>query len=160
MMGDGHTGGGRIAISAILGLVLTIVPLPRWLEVMRPDFLLLFVVYWSLTAPRVAGLTFAWICGFGIDLLRGVVLGQHALMFLLVAAFTHHFQLRLRIFPVWQQATAVLMLLFVYQFGVFWIDGIIGQPVMTWVRWLPALTGALLWPTLVAALDTWNRRRR
>jgi rod shape-determining protein MreD len=160
MMNDGQAGSGRIAVSAIVGLLLAIVPLPRWLEILRPDFLLLFVVYWSLTAPRIAGLTFAWICGFGIDLLHGVVLGQHALMFLVVGALTHHFQLRLRIFPVWQQATAVLLLMLVYQFGVFWIDGIIGQPVTTWHRWLPVITGALLWPTLVAALDTWNRRRR
>jgi rod shape-determining protein MreD len=160
MMHDGQAGSGRIAVSAILGLLLAIAPLPRWLEALRPDFLLLFVVYWSLTAPRIAGLTFAWLCGFGIDLLHGVVLGQHALMFLVVGALTHHFQLRLRIFPVWQQATAVLLLMFVYQFGVFWIDGIIGQPVTAWHRWLPVLTGPLLWPTLVAALDTWNRRRR
>lgn len=160
MMSDGQTGSGKIAVSAILGLLLAVVPLPRWLEALRPDFLLLFVVYWSLYSPRVAGLTFAWLCGFGMDLLHGVVLGQHALMFLIVSALTHHFQLRLRIFPVWQQATAVLLLMLVYQFGIFWIDGIIGQPVTLWQRWLPVLTGALLWPTLVAAMDTWSRRRR
>jgi len=160
MMGNGNTGSLRIAVSAIIGLLLAIAPLPHWLEVVRPDFLLLFVVYWSLTAPRVAGLTFAWLCGFGIDLLHGVVLGQHALMFLLVGAITHRWQLQLRIFPVWQQAAWVWLMLLIYQFGVFWIDGIISQPVTTWQRWLPVFSGAILWPTLVAVLDTWNRRRR
>jgi rod shape-determining protein MreD len=160
MMSDGQSGSGRVLLSAIAGLLLAIMPLPTWLEAFRPDFLLLLVIYWSLASPRVAGLTFAWLCGFGIDILQGVVLGQHALMFLIVSALTHHLQLRLRIFPVWQQATAVLMLLALYQFGVFWTDGLIGQPVVTWSRWLPALTGALIWPTLVALLDTWNRRRR
>ena len=38
--------------------------------------------------------------------------------------------------------------------------GIIGEAVVTWLRWLPVLTGALLWPIVVAVLDTWNRRRR
>jgi rod shape-determining protein MreD len=160
MMGDGQAGSGRIAFSAIVGLLLAIVPLPRWLEVMRPDFLLLFVVYWSLTAPRVAGLTFAWLCGFGIDLVQGVVLGQHALLYLLVSAATHRWQLQIRPFPIWQQASVVLIALLAYEFGEFWIDGVIGQPVTTWQRWLPVLTGALLWPTVVAMLDTWNRRRR
>ena len=155
-----HTGGWRIFVSVLAGLVLAILPLPHWLAILRPDFLLLIVVYWSLNAPRVAGLTFAWLCGFGIDVINGVVLGQHALAFLLVAAITHHFQLRMRIFPIWQQAFVVLLLLALYQFTVFWIDGIIGEPVITPLRWIPIVTGTLLWPMTVAVLDTWNRRRR
>ncbi|MBC7982348.1 MAG: rod shape-determining protein MreD [Candidatus Obscuribacterales bacterium] len=160
MIGDGQRSGGRMFFSAVAGLLLAIVPLPHWLNSLRPNFLLLFVIYWSLTSPHIAGLTFAWLCGFGIDIVQGLVLGQHAFAFLAVSYFTHRVQLRMRIFPVWQQATTVMLLLFVYQFIVFWIDGIIGKPVTSWQRWLPVLTGALLWPLLVAALDTWNRRRR
>jgi rod shape-determining protein MreD len=160
MIGEGRISGWRVFFSVVVGLVLTIVPMPDWLEILRPDFLLIFVIYWSLTAPRMAGMTFAWMCGFGIDILRGLVLGQHAFAFLLVAYLTHRWQLRMRIFPIWQQATAVLFLLFVYQLAIFWIDGIIGAPVSSWLRWLPIVTGALLWPFVVAMMDTWNRGRR
>ena len=160
MIGEGHVSGWRVFASVIVALILTILPLPHWLEILRPDLLLLVVIYWSLNAPRFAGPTFAWLCGFGIDVIRGMVLGQHALAFLLVATITHHFQLRMRIFPIWQQAFAVLLLLALYQFAVFWIDGIIGEPVVTWLRWIPVFTGALLWPIVVAVMDTWNRRRR
>ena len=82
------------------------------------------------------------------------------LAFLVIAYFTHKFQLRMRIFPIWQQTLTVFMLLALYQFLVFWIDGVIGAPVTTWLRWLPVFTGALAWPVLVAILDTWNRRSR
>ncbi len=160
MIGDGRISGWRVFISVIAGLALAIVPLPHWLQILRPDFLLILVIYWSLKSPRTAGMTFAWMCGFGIDVIRGVVLGQHALAFLVVAYWTHRWQLRMRIFPIWQQATAVLFLLFIYQLLVFWIDGIIGEEVTSWLRWLPILTGALTWPFVVATLDTWNRRRR
>jgi rod shape-determining protein MreD len=160
MMGEAQLSGWRVVISALIGLILAIVPLPDALEIIRPDFLLLITVYWGLTAPRLAGLAFSWLCGFGIDILHGVVLGQHAAGFLVVAASTQYFQLRLRIFPIWQQAFAVFIMLITYQFVVFWIDGIVGSPVFDLRRWLPALTGALLWPILVATLDTWNRRRR
>jgi rod shape-determining protein MreD len=54
----------------------------------------------------------------------------------------------------------VFAFLALYQFIVFWLDGIIGQPVTTWMRWLPVISGAILWPMLVAGLDTWNRRHR
>jgi len=160
VINEGHVSGWRVFISVLAALVLTILPLPRWLEILRPDLVLLVVIYWSLTAPRVAGLTFAWLCGFGIDVIRGMVLGQHAVAFLLVATITHHFQLRMRIFRIWHQAFAVLLLLAIYQFTVFWIDGIVGEAVVTWLRWIPVLTGALLWPIAVAVMDTWNRRRR
>jgi rod shape-determining protein MreD len=160
MIGESYISGWRVLFSVFGALALAIVPLPHVLAVLRPDFLLLVVVYWSLTAPRIAGLMFAWLCGLAIDALHGVVLGQHALAFLLVAGFAHHWQLRMRIFPVWQQASVVFIMLIAYQAIVFWIDGIVGQPVVTWMRWLPVLTGALSWPFLVAILDTWNRRRR
>jgi len=28
------------------------------------------------------------------------------------------------------------------------------------MRWIPVFTSALLWPVVVAILDTWNRRSR
>jgi rod shape-determining protein MreD len=157
---DGRIGRLRVTVTVILALIIAIVPLPEPIDAARPDLLLLLVIYWSLSAPRIAGLAFAWLCGLAIDLLKGMVLGQHALAFLLVAYFTHKFQLRMRIFPIWQQTLTVFMLLALYQFLVFWIDGVIGAPLTTWQRWLPVFTGALTWPVLVAILDTWNRRSR
>lgn len=159
-MSDGRIGRLRITTTVILALIFAIIPLPDALEPARPNLLLLLVIYWSLSAPRLAGLTFAWICGLAIDVVSGVLLGQHALAFLLVAFLTHKFQLRLRIFPIWQQTLTVLSLLALHQFVVFWIDGVIGSPVTDWRRWLPVLTGAILWPVVVAVLDTWNRRTR
>jgi rod shape-determining protein MreD len=160
MIAEGRIGGWRILTTVILGLGLAIVPLPHWLEILRPDFLLIFVIYWSLNAPRMAGMTFAWTCGFGIDMIRGIVLGQHALAFLVVAYWTQRWQLRMRIFPIWQQAAAVFAFLLLYQVIVWWIDGIVGEEVTSGLRWLPTITGALVWPFVVATMDTWNRGRR
>src|ERR1700704_3821675 len=98
MIGEGQLSGWRVLFSAVVGLGLAIVPLPHFLAVARPDWLLIFVIYWSLTSPRVAGLAFAWLCGFAIDVLHGIVLGQHALAFLIVGYLTHRVQLRMRIF--------------------------------------------------------------
>ena len=157
--GEAHNSRLRMVITVVIGLLIAIVPLPDTLRPWRPDFLLLLVIYWSLSAPRIAGLSFAWLSGLLIDVLSGTILGQHALAFLLVAFLTHKFQLRMRIFPIWHQTLTVFMLLALYQFVVFWIDGIVGPGITTWLRWLPVLTGALAWPILVAVLDTLNRRR-
>jgi rod shape-determining protein MreD len=159
-VGDARMSSLRVTITVVLALVFMILELPASIERARPELLLLLVIYWSLSAPRIAGLTFAWLCGLAVDVLTGPILGQHALAFLFVAFLTHKFQLRMRIFPILHQTFTVLMLLALYEFLVFWIDGIIGPAITTWTRWMPVLTSTLLWPVLVAVLDTWNRRSR
>jgi rod shape-determining protein MreD len=145
-------------ISVAAGLVLAIVPLPDWLDPVRPDLALLAVIYWILTSPRIAGLGYAWLSGLFLDVLRGMVLGQHALGFLVIAFVTHRLQLRMRMFPILHQAATVMLLLALYQFILFWTDGLIGHGYTGWSRWLSVLSGALLWPLIVAAGDSLTRR--
>ena len=47
----------------------------------------------------------------------------------------------------------LLSLLWVYQFLLFWIDGVSGHPLTDWGRWLPVVTGALCWTWLSAWLE-------
>lgn len=160
MAADRRSYGLRVTLTSFIALILAIVPLPDPVSQARPQLLLLLVIYWSLSAPRTAGLLFAWCCGLAIDIIKGPLFGQHAMGFLLVAYLTHKFQLRMRLFPIYHQTLTVFMLLALYEFVVFWIDGIIGPAITTWMRWLPVITSTLLWPALVAALDTWNRGKR
>jgi rod shape-determining protein MreD len=147
-------------LSVAAGLVFAIVPLPGWLDAARPDLALLAIVYWILTSPRIAGLGYAWLAGLILDALRGLVLGQHALAFLIVAFLTHKLQLRIRMFPLLHQAGAVLLLLGLYHFIIFWTDGLTGHGYTGWNRWLPILSGALIWPLIVAAGDSLSRGSR
>jgi rod shape-determining protein MreD len=147
-------------VSVAAGLVFAIVPLPAWLDAARPDLALLATIYWILTSPRVAGLGYAWLAGLVLDALRGLVLGQHAFAFLIVAFLTHKLQLRIRMFPLLHQAGAVALLLGLYHFIIFWTDGLTGHGYTGWDRWLPILSGALIWPLIVAAGDTFTRRSR
>ncbi len=157
---SGRIGFFRVFFTSAIALLLTIVPLPQLLNFGRPDWLLLLVIYWSLNAPMLAGLTYAWCCGLIIDALIGPLFGQHALAYVIVATTAQHFQLRIRVFPVLHQSAAVFLMVALYHFLLFWIDGIVGTAIASWIRWLPALIGALLWPVLVAVLDTSNRRIR
>ena len=115
---DGRISRLRVTATVVLALILAVLPMPHWMDIARPYLLLLLVIYWSLSAPRIAGLMFAWLCGMAIDLLKGTTLGQHALAFLLVSFLTHKFQLRMRIFPLSQQTLTVFLLLLLYEFVV------------------------------------------
>ena len=145
-------------VSVVVGLILSVLPLPTWLNVARPDFLVIVVLYWSIMVPRAGGLTLAFIAGLLLDASKGVVLGQHALALCLSSYIAIKLHLRVRIFPVWHQALTVFMLLVVYQFMLFWIDGMTGHEVTNFLRWLPAFTGALLWPVFAGLLGNAYQR--
>jgi rod shape-determining protein MreD len=142
------------AISLALMLALAVVPLPKTIEPFRPDWVAVVLLYWSLMAPRRFSLFTAFWMGIALDTLTGALLGQHALALLVVVYVAERFHLRLRVFPVSQLALTVLILLGLYEFILFWIDGVAGRTVPLIQRWAPPLTGTLAWLVLLALLDS------
>ena len=142
------------AISLALMLALAVVPLPSIVEPFRPDWVAVVLLYWSLMAPRRFSLFTAFWMGIALDTLTGALLGQHALALLVVVYVAERFHLRLRVFPVSQLALTVLILLGLYEFILFWIDGVAGRTVPLIQRWAPPLTGTLAWLVLLALLDS------
>ncbi|HET9106675.1 MAG TPA: rod shape-determining protein MreD [Steroidobacteraceae bacterium] len=133
-------------------LVLTLLPLPSWLQVIRPGFLALTVLYWSIVAPRAGGIALGWCCGLLLDAIEGPVLGEHALALALLAYLGVREHQRIRSKPVFQQSLIVFAALIIYEFVLFAIDGWTGHPLTTPLRWVPTLTGALVWPAAAAIL--------
>jgi rod shape-determining protein MreD len=144
---------GRVLLTVIVALVLSVLPLPPWLAAVRPAFLVLTVMYWSIAAPRAGGIGLGFFCGLALDVFRGAVLGQNALALTAITyvAVREHQKIRLK--PAFQQALIMLGALIVYEFILFAIDGWTGHPITSPRRWLHALTGALIWPFATAVLD-------
>jgi rod shape-determining protein MreD len=147
-----------MALSAMVALALAVLPLPSLLEPLRPDFLVLVVFYWCIESPRAGGLGLAFVSGLALDVVHGVVLGQHALALTLMGAWATHLRLRIRVFSVLSQCLTIFALLTGYQFVLFWVDGATGNPVTNFGRWLAPFIGALLWPLLVNAFSNFRAR--
>lgn len=145
-------------VAAFIALLLHAIPLPHLIDLIRPDFLLLIVIWFALMMPRIGGLGFAWLSGLILDAVHGVVLGENALTFVVIAYIVQHLHLRMRMYPLLHQTMAVMSLLGIYQFLMFWIDGVTGHPMTLWVRWLPILTGAICWPLLSGLLGRYSAR--
>jgi rod shape-determining protein MreD len=105
-----------------------------------------------MTPHRFSLMTAFWM-GVALDTLTGSLLGQHALPLLVIVYLAERFYLRLRVFPASQLAVTVLILLGLYEFILFWIDGVAGRTVPLIERWAPPLTGTLVWLLMVALLD-------
>ena len=48
-----------VLLSSLVALALAVLPLPALLESLRPDFLVVVVLYWSVESPRAGGLSLA-----------------------------------------------------------------------------------------------------
>jgi len=146
-----------VVLSLLAALSLEVAPLPGLTRAWAPPWLAMVIIYWSLSYPRRYGLGLAWVAGLVLDVLKGGLLGQHALALTVVAAVTLRLHLRLRLFPIWQQAAAVGVLAGIHEFLIFWVDGIAGQAELSWHRATPPLVAAVLWPAVTGLFDRVRR---
>ena len=151
-------GSGVILASFIVAMMLTLHPLPDWAEYLRPAWVAMVLIYWCMALPERVGVGVGWMTGLLLDVLRGGLLGQHALSFAIIAYITLQLYQRLRVFPLWQQAFSVFVLVLLHLMLQLWIKGISGQPTGAWDWLLPAFGSTLLWPAVFLLLRGLRRR--
>ena len=137
-----------VIISIIVALMLTLLPLPDSIDAFRPDFVILVLIYWAMMLPRTWSVGSAWIVGLLLDVAQGTILGQHALALCFIVFVTVRFHLLMRVFPMSQLTATVFALLALYEFLLFWINGVanISAPAISY--WAPVITGTIIWPVV------------
>jgi rod shape-determining protein MreD len=153
-----HQGGRVILLTFITALILAMIPLPSWLEILRPEWVTLVLIYWCMALPQRVGVGVGWLAGLLLDVVTGSLLGLHALALSLTAFLALRLHQRVRVFPVWQQALTILILVALQQLLVLWIKGIINQTPQTLTYWLPSLASTLVWPAVFITLRAVRRR--
>jgi rod shape-determining protein MreD len=148
-----------IFVTAIIALTLTVLPLPIWLAIVRPNFLVITVLYWSIMVPRGGGLMLAFACGLALDVLQGPLLGEHALALAFASFLAIRLNLLIRAKPLFEQSLFVFAALMVYEFLLWVIDGWSGHPLTTPTRWVHTLTGGLIWPLVTGVLGRFHSSR-
>ena len=147
-----------IAASVLAAWMLAVLPMPGWAVAFRPEWALMVLAYWGMAVPRRVSIGWFWLVGLALDVLLGTLLGQHALALALVGWVVGRLHLQIRVFPVWQQALVIVALVSLYEFVLFWTDGISGM--RSDLRWEPVLTTALLWPWVFLLLRQVRRNYR
>lgn len=154
----GEHNGWLIWVSYLVGLLLSVAPMPGFMEVGRPLWLAMFITYWILALPQRVSMTLTWLLGLAMDVLYGVLLGQHALTLTLIAFLMLTLQQRVRMFPLWQQSLVLLVVFGLAQLVQLWLNALAGNRPPTLAFLLPALVSALLWPWVFTALRSLRLR--
>ena len=131
---------------------LLVVPLPEFLSFFRPPWLSLSVIFFSIMTPAGFGVISAFIIGLLADVLQGNIFGGHAMTLSLIAYLSYRFHLQIRVFPLWQMMLSILLMLLLNELLVLWVEGIQGQMIFNYIRWLGIVIGALIWPIFMAFL--------
>ncbi|MGB5247740.1 MAG: rod shape-determining protein MreD [Woeseia sp.] len=148
-----------VFVAIVVSLMLAIAPVTDAVQPYWPDWVLLTLIYWALTSPRLYGVGVAWVTGLVVDVAQGTLLGQHALTMSAIIYLTVRFHLQLRVFPLSQLTITICAMLGIYQFLLFWINGVAGISVAGARYWGPVLTGTLVWPLVYWVCSLINTRR-
>ncbi len=141
-----------LPLSFLLALVLVALPLPQFLSYWRPEFVIMVLVFWILNAPNLVGVWTGFFIGLLLDVLFKTPFGVHAMMLATVAWLTRLSWRRVAVFSVLQTSGLVLVLVLAGLVIKRVLLGIVGLPPDSLAYWLPALTSALLWPTVMVSL--------
>jgi len=133
-----------IIASFALALFLNYLP---WRDLrLVPDFVALVLVFWCVRQPRLVGLGVAWTLGLLTDAGNGVLLGQHALAYSLVAFLSIWLSRRILWFGPGLQALHVGAMLLVAQGVGLLVRLAAGNDFPGWPIVVGPIAGAALWP--------------
>ena len=160
-VGGKQKGGWVIVVSIVLAFVLGIIPLPDWLEVWRPEWDALVLIYWVIALPHRIGLITAWIIGIAMDVLDGSLLGLNAIALIFITYIALNLYQRMRMFTPLQQCLTILMLIGSQQLLIFWVQTATSQNTPQNLMFVvSSISSALLWPLVFVLLRYWRRSLR
>ena len=139
---------GYIALTLAIGLLLNLLVLPQAVNIARPDFLALTLIYWVVYHPRRVGFLPAWLLGLAMDVVDGSLFGQHALAYASLMYLSILLHRRIVMFGMRHQMLHVVGILAAAQGVMLAVRLIAGAEFPGPLYFLPSILGALLWPLL------------
>jgi len=149
-----------VIISLILALIVNLLPWSGWALMARPDFLLVMLLYWAMYESRNIGQGWGFTLGLVMDVADSVLLGQHALAYVVAVYLIHLLRLRLLQLSLLEQALHVMAILFVAQALNVLLNLSMGRDFPGMSLLLAPMLGALLWPPVNFVITLPRFRRR
>jgi rod shape-determining protein MreD len=138
---------GLIFFSLLGAYVLEAFPWTGAWLLMRPDFVLIVLIFWTINEPRSIGQGVAFALGLLMDVSDSMLLGQHALAYVLAVFGAQVLRVRIMSFPLAEQTLHVLGLTVAACIVVLVLNLLLGaefpgiaflvSPVVTALCWAP-----------------------
>ena len=85
-----------VILAMLMGCLVNLIPLAGWAQRIRPDVLLLVLVFWGINFPGKVSFFVLLFLGLLMDVGNGSILGQSSLLYILIVYFTVSAHRRIR----------------------------------------------------------------
>jgi rod shape-determining protein MreD len=131
-----------------------------WL-LLRPDFMLLVLLFWTIHEPRSIGQGMAFALGLLMDVSDSMLLGQHALAYVIAVYGAQVLRVRILAFGLLEQTLHVLGFFVLASIVMLVLNLLLGADFPGFAYFVSPVLAALAWgPTTLILYSPAVRRRR
>ena len=134
-----------IFFSLVGAFLLSILPWSGGWLLARPDFVLLVLIFWSVHEPRSIGQGVAFALGLLVDVSDSMLLGQHALAYVIAIFATQVLRVRILSFGFGEQTLHVLVITLAASSVVLLLNLLLGADFPGPGYYIAPVVTALLW---------------
>ncbi len=147
-----------IISSLFVGLYLMLVPLPFWLDLVRPDLFTLILLYWIMQESARIGIWVVFFIGIFLDVLYGTPCGLHVLGLVTITYMTLKIYRQLHSFPVWQQAVYIVGLIATYKVVLYTFALLTTGNIDLLKLSLTTVSSLLFWPWIRMIMESFSSK--
>lgn len=137
----------------VVSLILELIRLPEMISMLRPEWLVLTVFFWTLRAPNLVGITVAFFVGLLLDVVSGSYLGVNALALCIVAYLAIGMHKRFKLYPLLQQSFVAFFIVGVHLLVTSTFNSLLSRSEDPSELLLRAMISGFFWPILVVIYD-------
>ena len=137
-----------VITSLVVALLINLIPWQGIALLMRPDFLLLMLLYWAVHEPRHIGQGMGFFLALVMDVADSALLGQHALVYVMAIFFAQTLRLRILQLTLAEQALHIGAILLASQSVTLFLNFMLGRDFPGFAYFVAPVAGGLLWPAI------------
>jgi rod shape-determining protein MreD len=154
-------GPGLILASFVAAYLFNSLPWAGWALQARPDLLLVVLLFWVIHQPGSVGQGLAFALGLAMDVGDSMLLGQHALAYVVATYGAQVLRVRVLAFPILEQSLHVLGLFVGAAIVIVLLNLLLGAPLPGLAVALSPLFASIAWgPVTWILYLPWLRRMR
>lgn len=152
--------GGLVFFSLLGAYLLSLLPWSGTWLLARPDFVLVVLVFWTIHEPRSIGQGIAFALGLLVDVSDSMLLGQHALAYVVAVYGAQVLRVRILSFHLPEQTLHVLGLTVCASLVTLALNMLLGADFPGWAYLASPVLTALAWGPVSLLLFSGAVRRR
>jgi len=137
-----------VITSLVAALLINLIPWEGAALLMRPDFLLLMLLYWAVNEPRHIGQGMGFFLALLMDVADSALLGQHPLVYVMAIFLAQILRRRILQLSLAEQALHIGAILLASQSVTLFLNFMLGRDFPGFAFFIAPVVGGSLWPVI------------